>query len=65
MTDISGILKETMQEKNCSSFYAFLLVEGGRKDVSESVYEQNDKSNSNRHFMGTRNRRSKGLAIGS
>lgn len=33
MTDISDLLKSTMQNENCSSFCAFLLVTEGEKDV--------------------------------
>ena len=32
MTDISDLLKSTMQEENCLSLYAFLVLKGDKDD---------------------------------
>ena len=52
MTDISDLLKSTMQTANCSSFCAFLLLKEENKndeyvrksaDVSETSFKQRNK----------------------
>ena len=63
MQDISSMLTDMMQEKNCSSVYAFLLLEGGQyvhesTTVCEPLHEQNSELDK----LGTRHRRRKGFS---
>lgn len=40
MTDISGLLKSTMQNENCSSLCAFLLLKGEYRDDEQLSIQQ-------------------------